>query len=562
MIVTGPNGCGKSTLLQALRTVAKGRRPMYIGPHRASRRQQVRFRFLGPQISMQTVLEGDKLPGYEGIQDIVRARTPWDHDDAASYLKYGLCQIELDRREAIAERYDQKSEIPKDSLADVWAPLREMAENLLPHLNFEKIDTKDRDKIQCLWKVHKKDTLVDIDDLSSGEKSIIQLFYPLIEHRVRHILSQLRGEADAPQADPVCVLVDEPELHLHPNLQGKILDYLRTLAVKENSQFIIATHSPTIVENANSDELYLLRPAEMVEDGHNQLVQIATNEEKLQLLRDVFGSTSNLTAMRPILVVEGKQEDRQSKRAVDARVYAFLSDEFSRVTILPSGGKSECRALVQSLGDILREFSQDLKAHALLDRDLEEQDPQEGRIHLLPVSMVENLLVDPQVIWQATTLVHHKMALADDVQVETAITQILDDATADEIARRIKAEIGTRVFRLSDPVESAQKQIDSFVDRLRAELAPDKLSAISTENKSKVDKIKDANRRREFFHGKHILEEFYRRHMHDTGMSKEIFVYECARRASERASVKSFVVDLMSSLGLHPVNPGQQIKDA
>ena len=49
MIITGPNGCGKSTLLQALRTVTGGTRPMYIGPHRASRRQRVRFRYLGPE---------------------------------------------------------------------------------------------------------------------------------------------------------------------------------------------------------------------------------------------------------------------------------------------------------------------------------------------------------------------------------------------------------------------------------------------------------------------------------------------------------------------------------
>jgi hypothetical protein len=149
---------------------------------------------------MRAVLEGDNLPGYEGIRDVSRARTPWDHDDAASYLKYGLCQIELDRREAIAERYDQDNEILRDSLKDVWGPLREMAENLLPHLSFEKSDTKNRDQIQCLWRVHKHSTLIDIDDLSSGEKSIIQLFYPLIEHRVRNILSKLRGEDDTPSS--------------------------------------------------------------------------------------------------------------------------------------------------------------------------------------------------------------------------------------------------------------------------------------------------------------------------------------------------------------------------
>ena len=274
---------------------------------------------------MGSVLAGDELPGHEGIRNISTARTPWDQDDASSFLKFGLCQIELDRREAIAKRYDDAGEIPSDSLPDVWKPLREMATNLLPHLTFEGIDTSNRDEIKCLWKVSDGATTIDLDDLSSGEKSIVQTFYPLIEHRVRRVLDELKGEAPGPQSETICVLIDEPELHLHPNLQARILDYFRTLSVRENAQFVISTHSPTIVEYSNSEELYLLRPRDMVGDDENQLVQIATDEEKLQLLRDVFGSTSNLTAMRPIVVVEGKQEDRLSKRAADARIYAFLS---------------------------------------------------------------------------------------------------------------------------------------------------------------------------------------------------------------------------------------------
>ena len=231
MIVTGPNGCGKSTLLQALRPVAGGVRPMYIGPHRASRRQKVRFRFLGPEIRMRSVLEGDTLPGYEGIRDVSRPRNPWDQDDAASFVKYGLSQIELDRREAIAARYDQAAEIKKDSLPDVWKPLREMAENLLPHLVFERIDTRNKDEIQCLWRVSGRATVVDLDDLSSGEKSIIHLFYPLIEHRIRRILAKLRGKTDALDAEPVCVLIDEPNCISTPTFR------VRCLITYEGSQF-------------------------------------------------------------------------------------------------------------------------------------------------------------------------------------------------------------------------------------------------------------------------------------------------------------------------------------
>ena len=549
MIITGPNGCGKSTLLQALRKEGK-ERPMYIGPHRASRRQQVRFRFLGPKIDMRTVLEGDQLPGYEGIHIMSTDRTPWDIDDAATYLKYSLCQIELDRREAITERYDQNGQIAEDSLPDVWEPLRELAQNLLPHLKFEKIDTTDRDKIQCLWSSHGKETFIDIDDLSSGEKSIIQLFFPLVEHRVKEILQKLRGEVNATIRKALCVLIDEPELHLHPDLQTKILDYFRRLSTRDNAQFIIATHSQTIVENANSDELYLLRPAEAVIASENQLIRVATDDERLDLLREVFGSTSNLTAMRPFLVVEGKQADRQSRRAADARIYSFLSDEFSRILVIPAGGKTECRALVNSLNDILKKYSQTLKAHALLDRDLQEENPTEPTVHLLPVSMIENFLVDPLVIWEATKVVHHKMDLVDEKTVEAAITDILDSLSESETDRRIKASIGVKTFRVVDPVSSLKEQISGFSDCLSEQLSDEGIAAIHGESEKSVAAIKEAGKRREFFHGKTIVEEFYRLYMQQSGMSKEIFIYNCARAASERASVKRFVEKLMTSMGI------------
>lgn len=47
-----------------------------------------------------------------------------------------------------------------------------------------------------------------------------------------------------------------------------------------------------------------------------------------------------------------------------------------------------------------------------------------------------------------------------------------------------------------------------------------------------------------------MLAEFYRRHLHTSGMSKEIFIYECARRASDRKRVKKFVDDLFNKMGL------------
>jgi len=153
------------------------------------------------------------------------------------------------------------------------------------------------------------------------------------------------------------------------------------------------------------------------------------------------------------------------------------------------------------------------------------------------------------------------MQLDDETKVEAAIDGILDDLTSHEVARRVKNTIGARVFRLSDPIETAQEQAENFAATLRDELSAEKIGAIRQESEQRVQDITDGKKRREFFNGKRILEEFYRRHMQESGMSKEIFLYECARRASERSSVKKFVQELMSSLGLEPVVAPQHEPD-
>ena len=554
MVITGPNGCGKSTLLQNLRTAPGAGKILYMGPHRASRRQNVKGRFLAQsKINMQQILAGAKLPSFEGITVSDRARSAWDIDDATSFLKYGLCQIEMDRRTVIADRYDRLGEVEKGSLPDIWQPLRTMCENLLPHLKFAGIDSANRDQIKCLWHVHSLGIDVDIDDLSSGEKILSNFFFPLIENQVQSIMEKAKAEEGAEDdvvVEQICALIDEPELHLHPVLQGKVLDYMRTKAVSEDIQFIIATHSPTIVEHANSDELYLLRPSELVAEGENQLIRMATDDERLELMREVFGSTSNITAMRKILVVEGRKENSLSRRAADARIYSFFSPEFNQITILPAGGKIEGKKLASSLTELLGDISPDLRAVALLDRDLEEDDPNDASLFYFPVSMVENLLVDPAIIWTAVRTIRHKMHLHSIDDISKALDEILDGMEADEIDRRVKAEVGTHIFRAKDPVSELVKQVEEFSDKLKAEITGENFTSMIDKAKGKVEKLKESFQRREHFHGKNILKEFYRRHLQGTGTSKEIFIYECADAAKERGVVQKFVERLFVQIGV------------
>lgn len=81
---------------------------------------------------------------------------------------------------------------------------------------------------------------IDIDQLSTGEKQIV--------FRGSYILSQAKN-ADI-------VLLDEPEISMHPRWMQKILQYYQELLTDhtsgtQKSQLFIATHSDTIIKKAS-----------------------------------------------------------------------------------------------------------------------------------------------------------------------------------------------------------------------------------------------------------------------------------------------------------------------
>jgi hypothetical protein len=547
MLVAGPNGTGKSTLLNAIRSQAGYQNIMYVGPHRAMRRQQVQSKhLLAPSISFESLLSSPQIQGFEGIRIFDGLRDPWGYDDSANYLKHALCQIEVDRQQAITARVDRDGGIATGTLIDPWKPLRELTQNLLPHLAFAKIDSANRDQVRVLWKVHGLETLVDLDDLSSGEKSIVQMFYPLIEREVKSLVREIESGPQTVQRSEFCVLIDEPELHLHPNLQLKVLDYLRVLSSATHTQIIVATHSPTMVEYASFEELFLLKPVELSDSEQNQLVQVAGDEERLAFLKGAFGSTSNLTAMQPLVVVEGISERDAQKVLPDRKLYRALHPGFDRVTLIPGGGKGECRSLLRVLNEVLPQFSSSLSAVALLDRDTEIT-ATDDKVELLPVSMIENFLLDPDSIWESLQSVIEKTEFKTVDDVSAALDGIIESMERAEVARRTALQLGSCHFHPPTNGEIAAAAA-AFLEDVRVRYSAAAVEAATMTAAQSVDRLRATNRRREDFHGKLVLQTFFKSYLHQTGLPKTVFAFETARHARRRRAVVTFFSDFFDRL--------------
>lgn len=114
------------------------------------------------------------------------------------------------------------------------------------NIEFSKIDRVSKNEMQILFEKHGKS--ITIDELSTGEKQII--------FRGSMLLKNSNAMENG------CILIDEPELSMHPSWQVKILDYYRDLfhdtSNKQTVQMIFATHSEYVIRSAMNDRKNVL----------------------------------------------------------------------------------------------------------------------------------------------------------------------------------------------------------------------------------------------------------------------------------------------------------------
>lgn len=365
MVIAGPNGVGKSTILYELSrkrgtVFDKETTVLYQPPHRAIRATTVqrRFTFGGTMRWFWDLLAHTEVSGFDGLSISQPARTPDNVDEAGSTIKYSLGRLENRYQTALAQRVQREklaaaTHLNLSEIPDIYEPLRTFTEFLLPHLKFDRLDVSDESNIKCLWTRSdvSGDVSLDIDQLSSGEKSMVTLFLPLLESDISALLNKIdptpgpAGETDA------LMVIDEPEQHLHPDLQARVMTYLRRVAAVKGTQFIVSTHSPTILDQAWDDELFVLVPR-TAEDADNQLKKVATSLERLEALRQLTGgNTFVVTTGRSIVCVEGRPADATDPS--DVRLLEIMYPRATAYTFVPAGNKANVIGTVAQLRERL-----------------------------------------------------------------------------------------------------------------------------------------------------------------------------------------------------------------
>lgn len=170
--------------------------------------------------------EADEKDDYTGIKQLIVDISSQDNSEWAK--QSDTLRGDIQQRRAT---FNESSRLSR---------FKKAFNNFFDELKFVEVDETDPREKRIMFKKHNVD--ISVDDLSTGEKQIV--------FRGAHLLRNSKSIAGG------IVLIDEPELSMHPRWQKKILKYYRNLFTNngmQTVQMIIATHSSHVIQSALED---------------------------------------------------------------------------------------------------------------------------------------------------------------------------------------------------------------------------------------------------------------------------------------------------------------------
>lgn len=271
-----------------------------------------------------------------------------------------------------------------------------------------------------------------IDQLSSGEQEVLGLMY-----YVRRLSA--RGGI---------LIIDEPELHLHPALQRSLFAVLENVA--ERAQVWIATHSPRLVTAANLDAVLHMTPPST--EARNQIERASDEEARLRLLDELGVHPIEVLQTDALIIVEGNSDAN--------RISALFPLESGRATVHVAGSaaavEATCRTLAEQsplpfLGVRDRDLLSDEEV-ARLERNL-------PNLFVWPSRSFENELLHTPLLVRTLRRAGRDVS---ESEVRERVRVIADGHRAEVLAALVDAELRRRHAyerRGGDPLDRLRHQL-------------------------------------------------------------------------------------------------------
>lgn len=221
-----------------------------------------------------------------------------------------------------------------------------------------------------------------LSNLSSGEKQIVYRGAYLLKDS-----NSLRGAT---------VLIDEPEISLHPEWQKKIMDYYKRIFTDENgiqtSQIFAVTHSPFIIHNENryNDKVIILKKDDngkiYIEDKPSYY-----DCNSVKVVEDAFNIQDFSTNIIPTVYVEGRTDEKYIKKA--AEVYGLsLPFAIKWIGHMDANGQESNTGFtaLNKAKEFLITQGNEVKTVLLYDCDTNKKDENSGNIYIRHLPKYKN----------------------------------------------------------------------------------------------------------------------------------------------------------------------------
>jgi len=220
---------------------------------------------------------------------------------------------------------------------------------LLSELGYEwSLETINPLKNQYDVRLKKQGSSFLVSAASSGERELLTYLFAIFALNVRDAL----------------IIVDEPELHLHPKWQKTLLQLFIRLAQSTGNQFLLATHSPTFVSPESIQ--YVSRVFSRSQKSHILRLDTTALPEARHLL-NIVNSQNNerLFFADEVVLVEGLSDRIFFEAVLDCHGRTLSSR--SILEVISVGGKG----LFEAYSNVLRAC--EIKYSIISDLDYIEQ---------------------------------------------------------------------------------------------------------------------------------------------------------------------------------------------
>lgn len=276
------------------------------------------------------------------------------------------------------------------SLENQWTGYHTDIRYSNPKINFNSTDLETiLKKVEVTFSP--TETLRDykVEDLGDGLRSLfyLSLVNTLleIEEEILKAINEGNEQRAFTLLPPVLtiVAVEEPENHISPHLLGRVVEKLKLIADKNNSQTILTSHTPAIVKRIEPSNIRYFRICHEEECSKVKSITLPDkdrDEKQFKFVKEAILAYPELYFAKLVVLGEGDSEEIIIKKMLELKNEAIDS---SGISIVPLGGRH-----VNHFWRLL--YDLEIPFVTLLDLDRERNGGGWGRIKYAIQQLIQN----------------------------------------------------------------------------------------------------------------------------------------------------------------------------